>query len=363
MVFLSLLFWGCLEYTIVTKVTPDGRIIRTVIVKGDSADIFTGSFRVPSDTSWRISTRYEPRNTKDSTDSEVFAYEATKEFADVNDLNREFYNDSLVNDRNKIKVTIEKKSRGFYTHYYYTETYSMLFPFREVPVSEYLTDNELKIHMADEKDLHYDPQLNDIIISSDTANIPVLNGNDSIRFKELKDSIELRFEAWQKENIYSDFYRQVLSALDKTGRQVDSATNREPFYLWLDSTQTFESGIENADAFIEAAASYFNISPLRLFRVNQNGFDDFNRKFRVAAFSLESYTNTVIMPGSIVANNAKTAGAESSVTWTFQIENFYATDYVMTVESRLLNKKFAIIAGIVAIFLILLSLRYIRRTR
>ena len=220
---LPLVLWSCLEYSITTQVMPDGRITRTVMVKGDSADIFTGSFRVPSDSSWTILTRYEPRNQKDTTDSKIFVYEAKKEFKNFSELNGEFFNDSTLSDYNNIKVEFKKKWFGFINRYRYTETYSMLFPFRSVPVEAYLNDTKLKIHLADDKDIYYSPEKDDILFVTDSASIPVLSNSDSLRYRELRDTIEHKFEAWQKENIYNDFYRIVMKALNRLGKSFDRA--------------------------------------------------------------------------------------------------------------------------------------------
>jgi hypothetical protein len=350
------LLWGCLEYNIVTQVMPNGRILRTVIVKGDSSEIFTGSFRVPSDSSWNITTRYEPRNTKDNTDSEIFVYEAVKEFENVNALNKEFHSDSVLSDRNNVWVNIEKTFYGFYSRYVYTETYSMLFPFRSVPVSSYMNKSELEIHQADEDDLFYSAERNAIIIAADSSEKLVMTQSDSVRFKVLRDSIENKFEKWQKVNVYNEYYNQVIIALRKMGGPPDTSAGREPFFNWLDTSRTFETGIENDNAFAEAAGKYFHVNSAGLYAANREGFDAFNKKFRVAAFSLESYTNTVRMPGKIVKMDAGATGQGSSVTWNFKIDNFYATDFVMTVESQLLNKWFIALAGFALLVLVFISL-------
>jgi hypothetical protein len=359
-VFLPFIFllWGCLEYEITTQVMPDGRLLRTVVVKGDSADIFSGSFHVPCDSTWDVSTRLEPRKDNDANKGSVYVYEARKEFSNFGDLNHEFYSDSSFKDHIAIQVNLRKKFQWYYTHYYYTETYGRLFPFRSVPVSEYLSDDEIQIHQADEKDIYYSHEKDCIMLLKDTLNKPVLSRNDSLRFKALRDTIEQKFESWQKINIYNDFYHVVTSALRNLGNNVDTAAARKSFYMWLDKERTFETGIENDDAFVNAASAYFKVDPVKLQAANPTGFDIFNKKFRVAAYSLETYTNSVLMPGLIIRSNAKKINVNEA-NWTFKIDNFYAEDYIMSVESRVVNRWFIISAGvllILAIAIILLRL-------
>ncbi len=365
LVFLSFTFllWGCLEYNISTQVKADGSLLRIVTVKGDSADIFTGSFPVPMDSTWEISTRLESRSENDVSEGKVYVYEARKEFRNFRDLNKEFYHDdSAFKDHIAIRVNLEKRFRWYYTHYYYAETYGRLFPFRSVPVNDYLSDAELQIHQADEKEIYYSREIDSILLVQDTLKIPVMNRNDSLRFKALRDTIEQKFESWQKINIYNEFYRLVTGALRKLGDSPDTIATRKSFYVWLDQQRTFESGIEDDDAFVNAASTYFNVDPDKLQAADPEGFSDFKKKFRVAAYSLETYTNRVLMPGTIIKNNAGKTD-KNLANWTFKIDKFYATDYTMTVESRTVNTWFAICAALALVLAIALLLLRLYRNK
>jgi hypothetical protein len=166
--------------------------------------------------------------------------------------------------------------------------------------------------------------------------MPALSGNDSIRMNGLRDTIEQKFETWQKVNIYKEFYHVVTAALKKLGSNADTVAARESFYWWLDQHKTFESGIEDDNAFVNAASTYFHVGSAELQAANPQGFESFKKKFRVAAYSLETYTSSVIMPGTITKTNAEKT-SNNSASWTFKIENFYAADFTMHVESRIVN--------------------------
>ncbi len=344
---------------------PDGRLFRTVVVKGDSADIFSGSFPVPSDSTWEITTRREPRKSKDAADPNkdvIYVYEARKEFTDYEDLNFEFSKDSAFHDHISIMVNVDKKLKWFCTHFYYTETYGALFPFHAAPVSEYLTDAELKVFIADDDEIYYSAAQDSILFVEDTLNLPVLSRADSGRFRALRDSIEQKLQAWQRINIYTEFYEAVTLALRNLGDTSGKESARQPLFLWLDKEKTIETGIEYDDAFLDAAAAYFGLSPEKLRSANPAGFETFSRKFRVATYSLESYTNCVQLPGRIVRTNAKKT-RESEASWTFRIENFYATDYTMRVESKRLNLWMATGTGILLVLLTVLLFGYFRHKK
>jgi len=348
---LSFLLWGCLEYTITTQVLPDGRILRTVTAKGDSVNIFHGSFRVPSDTGWSVVTRYEPRSSKDSANGEVFVYEATKEFMDFEVLNRIFYTDSAFNTHVNIKVDLHRQHRWFYTYYHYIETYKMLFPFRSVPVSKYLNESELRIYLAGENEVYYSPENDSVVISSDTLARPALSYSDSLRLKEIRDNIDLKYEQWQKINVYIGYFETVQEALLKLGKGSDTAGIRKPFFHWLDSTDVFDEGMTNKDAFINAAARYFGIKAEKLRDANAEGFALFNKKFRVATYTLETYTNRLLMPGVIIKSNGRNISG-NLVSWNFKIDTFYASDFVMEAEARSVNKTAVIAAALLLVILL-----------
>jgi hypothetical protein len=350
-----LLLWGCLEYTITTQVMPDGRLLRTISVKGDSSGIFKGSLRVPADSAWTITTRYEKRQGKDSVNGREFVYEATREFPNFRSVNDCFYSDSGFSDHLIIRVGLSKKSKWFYTYYTYTETYSSLFPFRSVPIGAFLTDSEFRLYVAGDDGIYYSPAKDSLMIRPDSLSIPPLTAKDSLRFKELRDQLDGKFESWQKINMYNDFYEVVCKALDKCGREADTVNARKPFYHWLDSALVFDKVLESNDAFVSEASAFFRMDTAELIAGNREGFDLFSKKCRVSAFALESFTNQVLMPGMILeANTSEKRG--NLVVWHFKIGNFYVSDYTMIVRSRAVNKVAVVVAAILLVLLISLPL-------
>jgi hypothetical protein len=104
-----------------------------------------------------------------------------------------------------------------------------------------------------------------------------------------------------KINIYND-YSFACCRAEETGQQADTAASRKPFYRYL-TRKTFETGIENDDAFLNAAP---NTSWLmqRNCRPRIPGIRQFQQEIQIAAYSLETYTNQVLMPGMIVKTDA-----------------------------------------------------------
>ena len=346
-----LLLWGCIEYVITTQVMPDGKILRNVTVKGDSSDIFRGSFRVPSDSTWTIHTRYEESTGKDSARGTVYVYEAIKEFQDYRELNSYFFRDSAFSDHLITHIKLTRHNKGFYRYFEYNETYTRLFPFGKVPIHDYLTDSQVRVYLSGEEEIYYSPEKDSLMLAPDQTGLPVMKAADSARFKQLQEELDLKFETWQKTCIYNDLYEVVSQALGDMERSADTVKGRDAFYQWLDSMKVFESVKDNSEAFVDAAAAFYSIDPSTLMAANQGGFDDFSRKFKVPALSPESFSNQVLLPGMIIhANTDNVKGNLAS--WELKIGDFYASDYVMTVHSRMVNKIAIVIAGIILVLLV-----------
>jgi len=340
--------WGCIEHTITTQIMPDGRVIRTISLKGDSTAIFLGTFPVPEDSGWAVTTRHEKQDGSDSIKRDEFVYEAVREFPDYKAVNLCFYRDTIFSDHINIKVELQKKSRWFYTYYTYTETYLKLFPFRSVPVHDILNDRDLRIFLAGENEVYYSPQGDSLMVVTDSVTLPVLSQTDSLRFKQLMDTLEQKFEKWQKVNIYNDLFDLVCDALGKMGKLPDTVNTRVAFYQYLDSTRVFESALENRKVIVDEAASFFNVDPEYLEAANLDGFNLFDKKFRISALSLESFVNQVLMPGMILhANTTENKG--NLVVWRFRMASFYATDYSMKVNSRIINKMALVLTSLIVL--------------
>jgi hypothetical protein len=358
-----LLLSACLEYNITTQVLPDGRIQRIITVRGDTALMFKGPLLLPVDSGWNIRSGFEWQNEKDTSEGKVFVYEAIKEFDNVYALNREFYKDTSFSEKISMKVSLVKKIRWFYTVYDYTETYAMLFPFRALPLGNYLNESELKIYLANDTDLYYSPAKDSILIKDGRKELPVLTGADSLRFKALKDKIEVKIEKWQKENIYEEFYRVVMEALSSPGISAERQVDKASFFQWMDSVEVMEIESEPDQSPIAATANYLGVDSLGLRKANESGFDLFNRKFRVACYAFGSYINQVLMPGMILVTNADATRGNLAI-WKFEVRRFYVSDFMMHVRSRTVNKWFIVAAGLVLVALVMiLSCRLYREKR
>jgi len=352
-----LMLWGCLEYSITTQLMPNGNLRRTIAIRGDSAAIFKGTYRVPDDTSWQIQTRYETRDADDTTGEMIFVYEASRLFSNFEEVNRVFFRDTSFNDHLNIRLQVSKQFRFFYTYYHYRETFGMLFPFRSEPLEKYVSQSELEVLTADEKLISYDRKQDSIVILTDTLEKPVISGMDSLRLKMLRDTIDKKFEKWRKMNIYQSFYAELNTGMTRLGMAARLASSQASLYKHFETAQVFDSDPGETNAFLHQAAIFLETDSDELYQANRNGFGLFNRKWKVSAIAPESFRNQVLMPGLVVKTNAREI-AGNSVTWNFKPDNFYAADYTMEVSARAVNRWFIVIS--VLLLMALLGLILVR---
>jgi hypothetical protein len=361
-VLLVILASGCLEYTVTTRVLPDGSIERTIVVKGDSSEILKGSLPVPVDSTWNISGAYEYKSEGDSSGEKQYVYRASKVFRNSAELNKELNPVSEEGGRIKREVKVEKKFRWFNTFYKYAETYKQTFPFHRKPVDEFLNDEELEIVFADDKDLYYSRESDAVIVIKDTLVRPALSVKDSARMKELKEAIEHKLYRWASANVYEEFFDVLKDALDKSGiiKPAEAEKTRDSLFarfntcfVDLDSFLTMQDD-KNGMYLLQLASQYYHIDTTKLHQANPIGFDSINKKLEniFPVVNGDSYVNLTIMPGIIISSNSTEINGNTA-SWDIVPDRFYAKDYTLLIESKKINKGLAIVSGVFVVFLLI----------
>ncbi len=262
---------------------------------------------IPHDSTWEI----EQKEGKDN--KEIFT--AKKRFSEATDLNSEFVtaNDSilLVN----CPVTLEKRFRWFFSYLYYRETYKAYNPFRAVPVSDFLTAEEVQRYGT---------------------------GADST------DAEKEKFENWQKHTIFAEFFGILEKGAQrlhdpKLTSEILEARRDTLFKVLVDAFNSSDATMDTAVTVCEKLFQTSSVGQLR------GQFDQIQRKidFMTEGFT-DSYANSVIMPGLIQGTNAKKIEG-NQVTWEIKPEEFLIKDYEMWVESRIVNRWTIWVTGVVVL--------------
>ncbi|MBL7066638.1 MAG: hypothetical protein ISS29_02095 [Candidatus Marinimicrobia bacterium] len=337
-VFISLIFvmlmtlTGCREITTTTRFFSDGSCERTVLIEGDSSDVFSGSYPLPLDSSWTFDIK------KDTSEKVKYFYSAKKSFKRVSDLNNEYLYDS-VSTFSKVarSIKLKKHFRWFFTILTYQEIYRDANPFKQIPVSDYLTADEINILFIDEED------------GSEIA--------------ENKKKIEKKFEIWFGISVFEEFYQAFLQGAAQLG---DSNLTQEIILskkdvltknVLADTISFFDIDDENLlDSLITICEYTFQTPGVwKLLEKGNYTFRELKNKLStIENVWAEGYTNEVLMPGLLIDTNAETVEG-NKVVWEVGTGEFFLRDFEMWAESRI-NNRWAIPVTAVILVVICIGL-------
>jgi hypothetical protein len=324
---------GCEDTTTTTEIFPDGSCQRTIVVKSDSNDIFNDAFFVPKSPSWTVDQKWETLGKKtDTGGNKQFIYTAKKFFPGVTELNDEWSQKQGDSYKVKINVSLEKRFAWFFTYFSYQEIYRDFFPFRQVPLEEYFSPEELKIvklSLADE----------------DRAK--------EIYPEDILKKIGEKFDTWTARAIFEEFYLILLEEVKKLNRPDLKpelmVSQKEALFTECRDINWFEKGW-TMDMLKKCEVILQTTGIVKIWEQDKKAFSQFEGKMQALDSLIgDEFTNEVIMPGLITDTNAETVKGRK-VTWNFKMDNFFLTDYEMWVTSRRVNWW---VVGIAAFLLIL----------
>ncbi len=321
-----------------TEVFKDGSCYRTMSVTGDSSILAAQVFPVLIDSSWKknISKTNDERN--------PFQIKASKQFNNVNELNAETPNDSVPLSKLKHSFNLEKKFRWFYTHLSYKETYSKINPFELIPVSDYLSSDEL------------------LLITDEPTKY--LAGRDSDEIEKIKDQIMSKAFAWAQVSIYEEFIHTLSENAHLIG---NPAINYQSIKAKKDTIRNYikfkEEDISNVlfdvDSMLKICSICFNTKGFeQLDTTHSQVFNKYLEKgFKLGwlyRFAADTVKNSVVMPGLIINTNCKSL-IGNKIQWEFTPMKCFFNDYEIIVTSRIIN-RWAFVVGAVSLALLIAGL-------
>jgi hypothetical protein len=324
---------GCLDITITTQVNTDGTILRTVVIKGDSSEIYGNKIPLPLDSAWK--------RTIQKTDRKDCTLTATRSFAGTEEMNN-----ALKGTEGKTlgaRVELQRHFQWFFTTYRYGETWPNFNPFRAIPLTDYISPAEL-----------------DYMIRHEMNKEPFSTKGDSLAMEDATK----RFEKWDDQNMFADYFDALLVGV----RRLNDPS----------LTPEYVAGLK--DRLFEESENYFRMKNMdtvtiilgrvlksrnvkKAIALNMEAFQRLNEK---RAFLEETTTNTyltsVVMPGLITGTNAPTLEGNKA-SWKDYVKFGYFEDVTMWVESRVINWWAIIVTGVVIVALVVLFLAAIFRRR
>lgn len=374
-VFFLIFFQGCLEYDFTTRVYTNGSVDRTVVIAGDSSEVLSQKVIQPLDSSWKTTFR------KDTGDERRWVLTAERSFKNVNDMRAYFFADPDTGRTFSLDVSLKRKFRWFYTYFIYKETMLSVQPFRRIPITQFLTLDELSLlSLPENMEIGYSRE-KDQLIALKKDSLRVLDQKDSSRMAELQKDLEMRFTLWEYKSAFEEFFseleREIKGKKDEweaLTHDKDSVWNRmeeairqhEGYNIFNGKGDSLRYDFEanNGENFITAVLQDLeDISGrhglIRLWQDRQITFPVFMAKCRDNNFMTDNVSFSLGMPGLLLSTNAD-AVAGNVCTWEVP-ETVQWINFEMVAESRSVNQWAFYVTGILILLLLILLIGRIFR--
>ena len=336
--FISMVMSGCLEIQVRTTVSADGSSEREISMKTLTEKIPAEAFPAGWDSTWTI--EWRETGEKDT----KYEYVARKKFPTAADLHRE-YSSRPDSDAVAINVSIDKKFEWFYSYVDYKEVYTRHQPAPPVPVTEYLTKEEVRRYVHGEK-------------------------NDTLKDKVKK---------WDSRNMFEKLYALLVAeAKRRNDPALPASLLEEKKMMLFDRLASFDSlseknGKKDTDSTKKNKKTDEMKEVLHIFvEVLSTKVIVSYRSFMEQSFATviedkgtkkapEGWTSSVQMPGMLLETNSDVVEG-NTITWKFSADQIHVGDFDMHARSRVANVWAFVVTGIAALFVILLAIiRALRR--
>jgi hypothetical protein len=335
-------------------------------VRGDSADLTHGVIPVPMDTVWKINITHV------AGDSKKYELTATAHFSKVEYFNKYFYKSIDSMPTVSIKAELNKKFRWFYTYFDYKETYFAFTPYRKVSIAKYLKDDEVKILFADEDKIIYQPNEDIIRLRKDSLERINLTHTDSLKMEKKKEDIEKRYNDWLAESMFEYMYEVLAERADKIkGKDINKnivLAAKDSIFAALMRENKLGSDDENRaigkntngqqlpfslDVILAEAKKHYPVEELtKTQSLDSIAYEEISHRYdKMQSITSNTYGNQLLMPGIITSTNAKSLNG-NILSWEIEPGEFFFYDFVMSAESRTMNKWAFWVSGIIVLFLL-----------
>ncbi|MBI5021552.1 MAG: hypothetical protein HZB59_08960 [Ignavibacteriales bacterium] len=328
---------GCLEEKVKTIISSDGSCVRTISMKLQSKNVPEKAFPLGSD-GWTVEWK-----TSDDT-SAPYEYTSTKSFRTPEEFRAEYLSES-VSRAMRIDASIEKRFQWFYTYIDYNEKYLFKNPFGHVPVTDFLTTEEIEQFQRGEND----------------------------------EVLKKKVEAWIEKDRFEDIYMIFIENAEKLNDPAITASllreNKEQFSYQLSKYDSISKANNN---FVDKTLSEDQIMLTIFSNIATEIFGKaITEKLRPAVLQIikssdakeklikfpDSWEYTTTMTGLLLESNGHTVQG-NSVTWKFTPDQAKVAPYVMHASSRIVNVwAFIVTGGIILLLIILLVVSIIMRKR
>jgi hypothetical protein len=319
--------------TVVTDfVNTDGSVTRKIEMKSNEGNaekrFRISDLKVPIDNTWTIRDSIEVGKKGDTT----WVKRAEKLFKSAEDINLAYKSDSGANKEFTRHSEFKKRFKWFNTEYRFCEIIDNRFSF-EYPVKDFLNKEELNYFYSPDN-LKHDKE----------------NGSDSLKFRALADTINLKTDKWTAKNLVSGWiseFSKLTAGKSDSGISYQALKSHEDKFVVLieQNDKNFDSLWKNGILLKELigkqnALRYKTEADSALSIVSNNLLANFGE-----------YTIRIVMPGKLIGTNGF-IDSSRILLWPVKSDFFITGPYEMWAESKMSNKWAWIVSGLFVAFVI-----------
>jgi hypothetical protein len=315
--------------TMVTDIVhSDGSVTRRIEMRNKKNNFGQSVLQVPFDKTWKTMDTIEIGEKGDTT----WIKRGEKLFHNVDEINMDYKTDSGANKNVGREASFKKTFKWFNTEFRFSEKINEHLAFG-YPVKNFLNSEELLYFYSPES------------IKSERD-----KGPDSLKYKTLKESVEVKINDWTYKNLVSMWIGE-FSELTKSaaGNQINTDSLKAHEDEFADLIKKNESDFDSlwSNGTIlkkiigeENALKYKTEADSAISKVTASFFLDF-----------KEYSIRIVMPGKVINTNGFIDSSEVLI-WPVKYDFFITEPYEMWAESKVPNRWAWIVSGLFLLFVL-----------
>ena len=327
--FVMIVFVSCDEpETVVTDIIHrDGSVTREILMRKSDNKFKITDIQVPLDNSWTISDSCEISSKGDTT----WVKRASKVFKNADEINLAYKTDTGCNSKLSRYAGFSKRFRWFNTIYRFSETIEKRMKYG-YPVSNFLNSEELKWFYSPNSD-----------------NKSKLNGQDSLRYKAVSDSVNIKKDKWINKCIVSEWIGEFSGQLNNSDVKLSYDSLKSNEGRILDVVMRSEKDFDNLWTSGYILKEFIGESNALKYRTEADTALKIVEDRVTESFA--GYSVRISMPGILTASNGF-ADSSKVLIWPVTDEYFFTDNYEMWAESKEPNLWAWITSGAFVLFVL-----------
>ncbi len=296
------------ETTVTNIVGRNGSVVRKAELRYTQDKLNLADFTVPVDSSWSLRDTIIISAEGDTT----WILFADKHFGSADAINEAYLTDTGKNSSVNRSAIFKRKFKWFTTTWYFAEKVDKNL-LHGYPLTDYLTKEEITFSNLPKK------------ISDE-----LVIGPDSLKYRNLIDSIQLHTEQWMMRSLISEFIEDAGALCESSGK--DSLTSA---ILRSHENELYKLVGEDGDLDVLCSAVLGDSLYVRFKPELDSAAAIFNRKFD-NSWLFESYTMQMVMPADLKSTNGYMM-SDGTLAWPVTGNHFLTEDYIMYAKSHDIN--------------------------